>query len=287
MESDGHKETFPAGSREVTREGRWLSYDELGRIRGIGRASAVKLAQREKWQRRRGNDQTARVLVPLEWLKPARRQPATFREEFPEGFPEFSRIVSALETAIAATKERTEADAIAISALREQLEQSSRRADRAEQGRDAERSRADALQDQVQGLLTQFTTLESDGKAANDRAWAAGEAAGELREQVAKLEQRVEAERTRADRAEAGAASERRDFLDAESRTRRELDTIRQRLEQAEQNREAAADLQRRVEAAQTAQAEAEAEAVELRQADAVRKARGRLRHAWNGWRGR
>jgi hypothetical protein len=162
------------------------------------------------------------------------------------------------------------------------------RADRAEQGRDAERTRSDALLDQVQGLLTQLTTIEADGKAANDRAWTAGEAAGVLREQVARLEQRIEAERTRADRSEASAANERQDFLDAESRTRQELDGIRQRLEQAEQGREeAAAELHRQVEAAQIAQAEAEADAAELRQADDARKARGRLRRAWDGWRGR
>jgi hypothetical protein len=159
--------------------------------------------------------------------------------------------------------------------------------EQAETGRDDERARADSLLDQVQGLVTQLTTLEADARAANDRAWVAGEAAGVLREQVARLEQRIEAERTRADRSEAGAAHERQDFLDAESRTRRELDTIRLRLEQAEQGREAAAELHRQVEAAQIAQGEAaEADAAELRQAEAARQARGvlaRLRAAWRG----
>ena len=77
------KEAIPEAFPEEFRDGRWLSYDELGKIRGIGRPSAVKLAQREKWPRRLGNDRTARVLVPLEWLKLAK--------PLPEGFPEVRR----------------------------------------------------------------------------------------------------------------------------------------------------------------------------------------------------
>src|SRR5439155_10696272 len=66
---DGEGECFP----EASREGRWLSYAELSRVRRIGRESAVKLVQREGWRRIRGNDGTARVLVPPDWLKPARQ----------------------------------------------------------------------------------------------------------------------------------------------------------------------------------------------------------------------
>jgi hypothetical protein len=201
--------------------------------------------------------------------------------------------------------ERASADALRdrLITMQEQLadahgalqaaEATAARADRAERdkeqaeaGREDERARAGALLDQVQGLVTQLTTLEADARAANDRAWAAGEAAGALREQVARLEQRIESERTRADRAEASAAHERQDFLDAESRTRRELDGVRQRLERTEESGEAAAELHRQVEAAQIAQAEAEADAAELRQAEAARQGRGRwarLRAAWRG----
>jgi chromosome segregation ATPase len=199
---------------------------------------------------------------------------------------DISRAIGTLEAALAALERRAEAEA---TALRERVDQAEKQANqaesRAEQAIFAERSRAEALQKQVQGLLTQLGTLEADGKAVNDRAWAAGEAAGALREQVARLELHIETERARA---EASAAHERQDFLDSESQTRRELDAIRQRLEQAEQGREAtAAELHRQVEAAQIAQAEAEADAAELRQADDARKARGRLRRAWDGWRGR
>jgi hypothetical protein len=48
-----------------------------------------------------------------------------------------------------------------------------------------------------------------------------------------------------------------------------------------------AAELSAQVRAAQIAQAEAEADAAELRQTDAVRRGRGRLARAWAAWQGR
>lgn len=97
-------------------EGRWLSYDEIGRIRGIGRASAVKLVQRERWRRTKGNDGTARAFVPGNWLKPAGKRS---REEIPE----LSQTINALGEAVAV--------------LRKQLAAADGRVERAEQARDA------------------------------------------------------------------------------------------------------------------------------------------------------
>jgi len=50
---------------------RWMTYAELGHVRGISTASATRLAFRRKWQRQAGNDGTARVAVPA---NEARRQ---------------------------------------------------------------------------------------------------------------------------------------------------------------------------------------------------------------------
>jgi DNA repair exonuclease SbcCD ATPase subunit len=195
--------------------------------------------------------------------------------------------------------ERARADALRdrLLVMQEQLadahgalqaaEATTARADRdkeqAEAGREAERARADALRDQVASLQAQVTAAQAEAKAVNDRAWATGE-------QLGAAEQRAMTERERADRLASNVAHERQDFLDAESRTRRELDEIRQRLEQAEENREAAAELHRQVEVrAASAEAAAEAalqEAVELKAA-AEAAGRGgrwaRLRRAWRG----
>jgi chromosome segregation ATPase len=167
----------------------------------------------------------------------------------------------------------------AVEATAARADRAERDKEQAEAGREAERARVDALRDQVASLQAQLATAEAEAKGVNDRAWATGE-------QLAAAEQRAETERERADRLASSVAHERQDFLDAESRTRRELDGIRDRLKQAGESSEAASELRHQVEAAQIAQGEAEADAAELRQAEAARRARGllaRLRAAWRG----
>jgi hypothetical protein len=66
-----------------------------------------------------------------------------------------------------------------------------------------------------------------EAKAAHDRAWASCE-------QQAAANRRADVERARADRLEAQAAHEREDFLDAEGRTRCELETVREQIAEAE-----------------------------------------------------
>jgi chromosome segregation ATPase len=137
--------------------------------------------------------------------------------------------------------------------------------ERAEAGRDAERARADALRDQVTSLQAQLATAEAEAKAVNDRAWATGE-------QLGAAEQRAETERERADRLASSVAHERQDFLDAESRTRRELDEVRGQVEALR------VQLGARQEVVDAAEA--------IRQADDRRRALGRwarLRRAWRG----
>ena len=48
--------------------GRWISYTELAEIRGTDKTSALKLALRKKWPRRKDNHGTMHVCVPPEWL---------------------------------------------------------------------------------------------------------------------------------------------------------------------------------------------------------------------------
>jgi hypothetical protein len=83
-----------------TEGGRWLTYAELAAIRGIGRASAVKLVQRERWQRSSGNDRarTVRVLVPDDWLQPARERSEPSGKP-PQASVENGGILAAIEAA--------------------------------------------------------------------------------------------------------------------------------------------------------------------------------------------
>lgn len=57
-------------TRDDSPGGSWVTYDELARRRGITRLSAERMVQRKGWRRQRGNDKTARVLVPEDELPP-------------------------------------------------------------------------------------------------------------------------------------------------------------------------------------------------------------------------
>jgi len=278
---------------------RWMSYAELAQVRRTDKTSAIKIASRQRWRRRKNNQGTMQVLVPAKWALPYWQgtQPAASSETsaVPDesAAPTASSVQHALDglnAAVIALRERAEtadrrADVAEARAEAERLRaeqaqegreaaeiraeraqqaasEAQNRADRAEASRDQEQSKADALQIQVQETLTRLPVLEAEAKAAHDRAWASGEA-------QAGAERRAEAAQARADRAESAAASERQDFLDNENRTRQELEGVRREVEQAR------------------AQAHhAEETAASLRQADTERRLMGRwarLRAAWRG----
>jgi hypothetical protein len=137
-------------------EGRWLTYGELATIRGTKRASAIKLAQRERWPRQAGNDrsQTVRVLVPGEWLVSARDRPveaqdagASSHRGMPGGFAK--ALEAANRRADEANQRADVAMALAdrtlgqLAEATERIEQADARADRFERNLAAALSVAD------------------------------------------------------------------------------------------------------------------------------------------------
>jgi chromosome segregation ATPase len=80
-----------------------------------------------------------------------------------------SRAISALEAALAALDERAKAEVTAlrgqIASDEAQIAQLRAALDRAEQGRDAERARADALADRVHGVQVELAKAEAEGNA--------------------------------------------------------------------------------------------------------------------------
>src|SRR3954468_3479898 len=103
---------------DVAGDIRWLTYREIGEIRGISTASATRLVIRRKWRRRAGNDGTVRVAVPAE---EAQRQGDKPRDSHGN----ISRTIRALETA--------------VSILGKQLDAERGRADKAEAALASER----------------------------------------------------------------------------------------------------------------------------------------------------
>jgi hypothetical protein len=148
-------------------DGRWLSYSELAAIRGIARPSAVKLAQRERWRRSSGNDRarTVKVLMPLDWLAPAKERPVSSGDP-PAQSGEDTRHLAATIASLASTFDA------ALAALREQLAQ-------AEQDRGDECQRADALRERMDAMQTELAAAEAAAEALR-RADAARKARGLL-----------------------------------------------------------------------------------------------------------
>src|SRR5271166_4294999 len=150
-------------SGDLSGDGRWLTYDELAKARRISRTSAERLVLRNRWRRQRGNDRTVRVLVPLDHLS------GDLSADTPDASPDVSGDVLAVFTAALAAIEAAhqaalvdfrEAHAGETAALRvalgskegeaevwrgladarqAALDRECARAERAEQGRDAER----------------------------------------------------------------------------------------------------------------------------------------------------
>jgi dsDNA-specific endonuclease/ATPase MutS2 len=156
---------------DVGNDVRWMSYAELGQVRGISTASATRLAFRRKWRRQSGNDGTVRVAVPIDEAKPQKA-----REDKDDDRADITRAVTALETA--------------VSTLRDQFEHERGRAERAEQAREAERTRADRAEEEQTRLETVLETEQT--------ARASAEAvAAEARDEVSKLRQAEQDRRAR------------------------------------------------------------------------------------------
>lgn len=123
-------------------EGRWLTYGELAEIRRTKRASAVKLAMRERWPRQSGNDRgrTVRVLVPPEWLVSTRDTTPDTEDETGSD-PVFTKALEAVEAAHAGE----------VRALRELLDTTTARLvdteDRAKRAEAGRQEAAQALED--------------------------------------------------------------------------------------------------------------------------------------------
>jgi len=56
---------------DMSADGRWLTYDQLAILRRIDKPSAVKLATRNRWTRRKGNAGQMQVCVPILWFERA------------------------------------------------------------------------------------------------------------------------------------------------------------------------------------------------------------------------
>ena len=174
--------------------GRWISYTELAEIRGTDKTSALKLALRKKWPRRKDNHGTMHVCVPPEWLGSwgNRRPPDNTPQDMPSSTPngmDVSRAINTLEIALAAADKRadqaekradraetrTEQAETRENQAQQAIETERNRADRAEASREAAQARADRAEQAADGLRDRLDATQAElqqAHAATDQARA-------------------------------------------------------------------------------------------------------------------
>ena len=286
----GAQDSTPDSTADQGDGGRWMAFADLADARRISKASAIKLVRRHGWRRQRDNKGNVLALVPLPWAQDtgdAERDnpPDSLRYSTPDSTADISHAISSLEAAIAALRTRSEADLATITALHAQIETERQRADRAEQGREDERARADALRDRLNVMQAQL----ADAHAALQRAETADARVEQAERDKERAEQGREDERVRAD-----ALRERLDGLTGK------LSDAQAVLASAQDQAATAEALQARIdgllelwkaaevaaeEARQQASQAAETTADVLRTEDARRRQglMARLRAAWRG----
>jgi hypothetical protein len=221
---------------------KWLTYAELGQIRGISKASATRLAFRRKWRRQDGNAKTVRVAVPIDEARPQMDVARDNRGD----------VIGLVGTFD-----------LAVATLREQLERERTRADQAEDRATGALARAR----ETQAMADQARAEAQQGVQAADArtttALALLRDAGETlkAEQAARMAMEIEAGQLRGDAQEATQAVEA------------EVAQLRQALGLARQEAtEQPIGVERaRAEALQVALDQVRAEAEALRQAEVAR----------------
>jgi hypothetical protein len=281
-----------------TPAGRWMTYDEIAQARGASRDGAIRWVQRQKLRRQPGNDGRVRVLVPpgvLPTTPPQARANHPPRTDTPNAPP----AAAAFEMALTAVREANAGEVAAlqgeVATLRDTVEGLRSTVARAEHRAQHAEARATEAEAEATTQTARAREAEDRARQAVAGAQAALQAAETLRNTVDELKagqgmmQNMHAGELDQARAEAQAVQERAEAAhqrDGELIANLEADLRAKDSELAEQRILTERSRQQVSEQEQAAQ-EALQAAHELRRADDTRKARGRLRRAWDGWRGR
>ncbi len=172
---------------------RWLSYGELGQVRGISTASAIRLVFRRKWRRQDSNDGTVRVAVPVDEANPQ----GEVADNDGDGVGrDIGQVVGLLETAAAMLRERGEEADVMVAALHATAEEALARAEaetttEREARRQAEGARA-AAEAQLSEIREGFERERREAEARRVTEQAAREKA---EAEAARLRQENQARR--------------------------------------------------------------------------------------------
>ena len=155
-----------------TSDGRWLDYDQLAQLRRIEKPSAVKLATRNNWRRRKANIGPMQVFVPIHWFE--RSQGRRDR------YANMSADLSAFEAALSAVREAKDSEIaslkaafeVALSAKDGEIVGLRAQFERGMAYLDAERRRADELHGRLDNLGGKLSDAQTELAAAQDQVEA-------------------------------------------------------------------------------------------------------------------
>src|ERR1700722_15975330 len=155
-----------------TSDGRWLDYDQLPQLRRIDKPSAVKLATRNNWRRRKANIGQMQVFVPIHWFE--RSQGRRDR------YANMSADLSAFEAALSAVREAKDSEIaslkaafeVALSAKDGEIVGLRAQFERGMAYLDAERRRADELHGRLDNLGGKLSDPQTELAAGPDQVEA-------------------------------------------------------------------------------------------------------------------
>jgi hypothetical protein len=264
LPTDNRRE-LPATTDGVLR----LTYDQIGKRLGMTADAARQLVRRKGWPRTRPNHIGEPVVVSVPVGELSNEQPSMDRRAV-DGEPLPNRRTADSEPSVTDSEppsdDRRSDLVVTVGALRAavdllglQLEAERRRADAASQA--AEQARTEAEE-----FRLHLGAAHRAAETAQAEAIAAKLAADEVRAQNEAMQVAQRVAEARAERAET------------------QLETVQAEAEEA---RTVAEQARAEAQAAQDATKAAQEQAEAVRQDEEARKARGRLRRAWDGWRGR
>jgi hypothetical protein len=179
--------------------GRWMTHDELAAVRGIDRPSAVKLALRHGWPRRRDRGRVTQVRVPAEWAVRRRVEGGTGTgANTPLDTAPFET-EQARRAAETQAKQSDHTRAVERSMWQERLAHERERAETAERERDRLQTMIDGLETRLAAAEARADTADEDRRTAEARADAAVSRALAAEGDRRAAEARAEDERARAD----------------------------------------------------------------------------------------
>jgi chromosome segregation ATPase len=195
---------------DASGDGRWMTYADIAKLRGISKASAERLVFRRRWRRQQGNDRILRVLVPLEFLSGDASGDIS-----DDAYGAWAGALANLEKV--------------ATVLREQLDQSNQQTHEANKRADV----AVALADRT---LAQLAEMNARADRAEQSIETERGRAGRAETRADRAEQALSEERARADQAEI-ALDKLESELEAEKLGSAEVQAAMAELRQAEANR--------------------------------------------------